>query len=209
MAKFPEPPSPRDLAALTGPEIETLPAGALLWRAYFRSGPHPATWNVFRAYGPVSSARFDHHDPPPHLQERAILYAASEGPTCLAEIFQETRVIDRRRNAPWLAAFELEAPLELLDLTRSWPTRARASMAINSGPRTRAQRWARAIYEAYPALQGIHYPSSMDGNRPAVALFERASPAMPSHPRFHRALAEAPLLIPLADAAARFGYRVV
>jgi len=157
----------------------------------------------------VSSGRFDHHVPPPRHQDRAILYAAIEGPTCIAEVFQETRVIDRHRNEPWLAAFTIETALELLDLTGDWPTRAHASMAIHSGPRPRAQRWARSIHQAYPALSGVYYPSSMDGNRPAVALFERALPAMPRHPRLNRALAEPPLWILIANAAARFGYRVV
>jgi hypothetical protein len=36
----------------------------------------------------------------------------------------------------------------------------------------------------------------MHGNRPAVALYERAQAALPPHPRFHRALAD-PLLLPL------------
>jgi len=184
-------------------------AGTVLWRVYFRGGKHPATWNRLRNFGPVSSGRFDHHVPPPRIQDRAILYAAIEGSTCLAEVFQETRVVDRHRNEPWLAAFAIEVPLDLLDLTGTWPTRAHASMAINSGPRPRAQRWARSIHEACPALSGVYHPSSMDGNRPAVALFERAVPAMPQHPRFNRALAEPPLLIPIANAAARLGYRVV
>ena len=82
-------------------------------------------------------------------------------------------------------------------------------MTINSGPRSRAQRWARAIYAAYPAIDGILYPSSMDANRPALALFERASSAIPPHPRSNRALAELPLLILIANTAARFGYTVV
>jgi hypothetical protein len=124
-------------------------------------------------------------------------------------VFQETRVIDRNRNQPWMAAFAIESPLDLLDLTGNWPTRARASMAINTGPRPRAQRWARASYDAYPQLHGILYPSSMDANRPAVALFERALPAMPARPRLHRALAAPPLLVPITNAAARFGYAVV
>ncbi len=209
LAKFPEPPSPAELAAHVSPAVRNVPSGNLLWRVYFRAGQHPTTWNRFRSYGPVSSGRFDHHDPPPHLQERAILYAAAEGPTGLAEVFQDTRVIDRHRNDPWLVAFEIDAALDLLDLTGPWPTRAGASMAISSGPRPRAQRWAHAIYRAYPVLHGIYYPSSMDGNRSAVALFERALPAMPKQPRFNRALAEPPLLIPIASAAARFGYRVV
>jgi hypothetical protein len=49
----------------------------------------------------------------------------------------------------------------------------------------------------------------MDANRPALALFERALSAIPTHPRFNRALAELPLLIPISNAAARFGYAVV
>ena len=166
-------------------------------------------WNQLRSHGPVASGRFDHHEPPPRTQQRAILYAAAEGPTCLAEVFQDTRVVARQHNEPWIVAFALEAQLALLDLTGSWPTRAGASMAIHTGPRPRAQRWARAIYAAYPAVQGILYSSSMNAGRPALALFERAQPALPAHPRLNRALAEAPLLVPIANAAARLGYRVV
>jgi hypothetical protein len=209
LAKFPEPPSPVDLAARVPPDVKTIPAGTELWRIYFRGGKHAMAWNQFRSHGPVAGGRFDHHNPPPGSRDRAILYAAVEGPTCLAEVFQDTRVVDRQRNDPWLVAFRIETPLDLLDLTGTWPTQAGASMAINSGPRLRAQRWARTIYAAYPALHGLFYPSSMDANRPAIALFERAVPMMPRHPRFNRALAEPPLLIPIANAAARFGYRVV
>ena len=90
MAKFPEPPSPADLAKRTAPEVKTVDAGTSLSRVYFRGGPHPTTWRQFRAYGPVPSGRFDHHQPPPRRKERAILYAAIEAPTCLAEVFQET-----------------------------------------------------------------------------------------------------------------------
>jgi hypothetical protein len=209
LAKLPEPPPGHQLAEHVAADVETLSAGTLLWRVYFRGGRGPSAWNQLRSFGPVATGRFDHHDPPPHDQDRAILYAAVAGPTCLAEVFQETRVIDRNRNQPWMAAFAIESPLDLLDLTGNWPTRARASMAINTGPRPRAQRWARASYDAYPQLHGILYPSSMDANRPAVALFERALPAMPARPRLHRALAAPPLLVPITNAAARFGYAVV
>lgn len=209
MAKFPEPPPPAELAARTGPTIKSLPVASLLWRVYFRGGRHPASWSQFRSYGPVSSGRFDHHDLPPHHQERAILYAAIDGPTCLAEVFQDSRVIDRHHNDPWLAAFATETALDLLDLTSTWPTRAGASLAISTGPRPRAQRWSRAIYEAYPGVHGIYYASSMSGNRPALALFERSLAAIPRQPRLNRAIAEPPLLIPITNAAAEFGYRVV
>lgn len=209
MPKFPEPPEPGELAARVAPALRTLPAGTLLWRIYFRGGAHPTAWSRFRSFGPVPSGRFDPHEPPPRAQARAILYAAQEGPTCLAEVFQDTRVIDRRRHDPWLVAFAPRHPLDLLDLTGAWPTRAGASMALCTGPRPRAQRWARAIYGAYPSIHGILYPSSMDGNRPALALFERAEAALPRHPRLHRALGEAPLRAAVVNAGARLGYRVV
>jgi hypothetical protein len=159
-------------------------------------------------FGPLSS-RFDPHLPPPHLQDRGILYGAVQGPTCLAEVFQDTRVIDRTAKDPWLAGFALQRPITLLDLSGSWPTRAGASMAINTGPRPRAQRWSRTIYEAHPAAQGLHYPSSMHGNLAAVALYERSLPALPPVPVFHRPLRD-PALLPVLKRVARdLGYGLV
>jgi hypothetical protein len=187
------------------PDLRSLPAGTVLWRLYLRGGRHPTFWNTFRAFGPTRS-RFDHQVPPPKLQVRRILYAAEEGPTCLAEVFQDTRVIDRAAHDPWLVGFELAEALELLDLTGSWPTRAGASMAVSSGPRPRAQRWSRVIYEAYPAVQGLYYPSSMHGNRPSVALWERAASAVPSIPIFHRPLVDPALLPVLSRVAKDLGY---
>jgi hypothetical protein len=204
LAKFPEPPAVGDLEKVS-PDLRSLPAGTILWRLYFRGGRHPTFWNAFRAFGPTRS-RFDHQVPPPKLQLRRILYAAEEGPTCLAEVFQDTRVIDRAAHDPWLAGFELEESLDLLDLTGSWPTRAGASMAVSTGPRPRAQRWSRAIYEAYPDIQGLYYPSSMHGNRPSVALYERAAPAVPAIPVFHRPLIDPALLPVLSRVAKDLGY---
>jgi hypothetical protein len=181
---------------------------------YFTAGPYPTRWNEFRRDGP-SNARFDHHlaSPvgQPGEQERAILYCATNAPTCFAEVFQETRRIDRARRAPWLAVFRLERDLELLDLTRAYPTRAGASMAINSGNRARARAWARAWYEAFPALHGIHYASSMHANEPAIALTDRAARVMPlpEHPDFNRPLADDSLVDVLKHAAARLGYGLV
>ncbi len=51
-------------------------------------------------------------------RSRGILYATSGSDavhTALGDVFQETKVIDRRRNEPWLAAIDLEAALQLLD----------------------------------------------------------------------------------------------
>jgi hypothetical protein len=202
--KSPEPPAVAQLVTL-GAEVKRLDAGAELWRVYFRGGNHPTVWDAFRTYGPTS-ARFDHHLPPPRVQSRSILYAAESGPTCLAEVFQDKRVIDRTARQPWIASWKLSANVELLDLSGTWSTRAGASSAIHSGPRARARRWAQRIYDAYPTLSGLYYLSSMGGNAPAVALFERARPAMPPSPAFHRPLADPTLLNAMKNAAADLGY---
>ena len=57
-------------------------------------------------------------------------------------------------------------------------------------------------------IAGLWYPSSMGGNRAAVALYERAAAAMPGRPVFHRALADPALTAIVLRAAGRFGYAV-
>ena len=208
MAKFPEPPPVADLAAIA-PAARTLRAGTRLWRIYFQAGPYPSAWNAFRHFGPITRSRFDHHLAPAATQGRGILYASPEGSVPFADVFQEDRTIDRMRDGPWLVAFELTAPVALLDLAGAWPTRAGASAAINSGPRARARRWSQRIYDAYPAIVGLWYRSSMGGNRPAVALYERATPTLPARPVFHRALADSALTPIVLRAAGRFNYAVV
>lgn len=82
-------------------------------------------------------------------------------------------------------------------------------MAINTGPRSRARRWAQAIYDAYPDVQGIFYPSSMHANRPAVALWERAAEGLSPVPVFHRPLVDPALLPVLSRVARDLGYGLV
>jgi hypothetical protein len=210
LAKLPEPPPVETLRGIE-PEVETLDAGSLVHRVYFRGGDHPATYAGTRNYGPLSTARFDHHSEPARVHEdRGVLYAAT-GPdaiaTCVAEVFQETRLVDLRRNDPWLASLELAESVDLLDLTGKWPTRVGASANIGSGPRPRCRRWSRIIHEAYPEIGGLIYASSMNGGEPAVLFYERAfaeSKAM--EPVFNRPLADPGLLIPLERVAASLGY---
>lgn len=206
--ELPPPPPIGELRKL-GPEIHVLPTETLLWRVYLRAGRYPSAWNAFRHFGPTD-ARFDHHDlPPAAYADRAILYGADSVPTCLAEVFQTTRVIDRRRWVLHLAAFELDTPLSLLDVTGAWVTRAGGNMAINSGSRARSREWSRAIYDAYPELQGIRYASSMNANQPAVALYERRRPGLPVAPALDVPLDHPGLASFISQAARRFGYRVI
>jgi hypothetical protein len=211
VAKLPEPPPKATLERIS-PTVATLQAGTKLWRIYFRDGSYPTTWDQMRYYGPVRSARFDHHLDPPGVQDRGILYAAAGDDaiaTCVAEVFQDTRLVETRRNEPRLAAFALARDVSLLDLGGKWPIVAGASANINSGPRPRCRRWSRTIYDAYPKLMGLYYASSMNGNEPAVALYERASNAIPRLPLFNRPLSDATLLLPLENKAAELGYDLI
>lgn len=134
------------------------------------------------------------------------MYVAEAALTCLAEVFQAKRRIDLATGEPMLATFALARDVSVLDLTGLWPTRAGASAAIHSGPRPRAQSWARAIYDAFPPLEGVRYCSSMNANAPALALFERTLSALPPLPTSNDALSNPLLRALLLRFATRLGY---
>lgn len=210
MAKFPHPPGVAELTRLT-PATRTFESGSRLARVYYSRSRYPLRWDEFRHFGPLNS-RWDHHlpngDNSPMMQGRSIYYAATDAQTCLAEFFQQGRRIDRAAQAPWLVVFELSHPVTLLDLAGDFVTRIGASMAIHTGPRSRARQWARELYEAFPALDGVLYASSMNGGAPALALTDRAETrgVFSTHPLFHRALADDVLLDTLKYAASSLGY---
>lgn len=168
-----------------------------------------------RTYGPTTS-RFDPHEEPPRDQARGVLYAAGSLPTAIVEFFAPTRTIERSRGEPLIASFRLMRSARLLDLTSGWPTRAGASQAISSGRKVIARMWARAIYEEFTEIDGLLYPSSMSGSRRepsdpplhgfAVALFDRASAALPAHPSLNTPLAHPGLDAALGEVAERFHY---
>jgi hypothetical protein len=212
MAKLPAPPPVHELAALA-PQALRLAQGSWLARIGFAGGGHPTAWNQFRHWGPGAS-RFDHHLPDkqgqPHPQRRGVLYAAGAAPTCIAEVFQATRLVDVHQNQPWLAIWRTMAELSLIDLTGAFATRMGASTAIHSGPRSRTRQWAAALYQAFPLFDGIAYCSSMNGNAPAFVFNERAlrKRPFPKRPDYLRMLAD-PLTADLIDAAAdALGYMV-
>lgn len=209
MAKLPGPPDPQELRRI-GADLHALPAGALLFRIYFRGGDYPGGWDEFRRFGPLATARFDHHPEPQGMHEqRGILYAAPLVKTCIAEVFQAGRAVDPRRRDPWLAGFALAGETILLTLKGDWPTRASGSMKINSGPRPVARRWSRAIYEAYLEVAGLLYASSMHANEEAVALYERASSAIPSRPQVHVPLSHPGLYGELDRICGEIGYALI
>jgi hypothetical protein len=205
MEELPDPPSQFSVDAT----LKLCSVGTRFLRVYFRAGKHPASWNGFRHHGPTTS-RFDHHTEPSRAQQRGILYATTGDDafvTAMAELFQYTRLIDLKRGEPWLVVFDLAQPIHLLDTTGHWPVRAGGNMAINSGPRSQARKWSRAIYDGYPDAEGVWYSSSLT-NGSCAALYERARRALPPRPAFNEALQSAKLLPGVLECAARLNYDV-
>jgi hypothetical protein len=152
--------------------------------------------------------RFDPHEPPAHVQDRGVSYAAFDVPTALAEVFQQTRVINTRRGAPYLTAWTMARPLTMLDLTGIWPIQAGASHAINTGRRDHSRAWARAIHTARPDLDGLWHRSSMTGNA-IVTLFTHAADSFPDRPLMSVPLDHPGLRRHLLTAANHINYRLV
>jgi hypothetical protein len=214
MAKLPRPPGVEVLRQIPR-DVVALPAGSLIWRAHFGGGDYSTRWNEFRFFGPSQAGRFDHHFlnavGQACKQTRGILYAATHPTTCLAEVFQRMRIINRLRRLPMLVGFRTDADLLLLDLTRDYPTRAGASMSLSSGPRGAARAWSQQFYECHTDVHGLWYPSSMHRNSPAIALYEHAEQtrALPPRPVFHRELADILLLDRMKAAALQIGYGLI
>jgi RES domain-containing protein len=183
--------------------MHSLRSDTLLARIYPRGGRHPDSWHDLRFAGPLPSGRFDHHVAG---ERRGVLYLGTNLITCIAEVFQGSRVLDRIADDRFIAAFRTAEALQLLDLVHDWPTRAGASQSLSSGPRPRAQAWARAIYDAYPDVQGLMYPSSMHGGQPAFVLWERGEAALPAVADLDIPLSHPGLLPDLVRAASTLGY---
>lgn len=191
------------------PDIRLMPPSNW-FRVYFAGGRFPTLWNKFRYFGPVD-ARFDHHETTnegrPFLQNRGILYCSNTVSTCVAEVFQNTRLIDPITDSPYLVSFKTLRTMCVLDLTRTFPLKAGASQVINSGSRDSCKNWSRGFYEAYETVEGLYYRSSLTGDI-ALALYERAiaEPLFAKMPIFHRQLNDLLLRVPLREVCEDIGY---
>jgi hypothetical protein len=190
---------PHDIADYTG----------TLWRVHRTEGEHVLPWNTLRTYGPLPSMRWDPHPGPhPISGAEAVLYAAADVATSLAEIYQTTRVIDTRAGAPTLTAWQPQRRLRLLDLSGTWLLRNSASAALLAAPRSTCRRWARVIYTTWPELDGLYVPSTMTGCA-NIVLWNAAADSMPTMPSFSRPLTH-PLIWSITHAAAaEIGYHIL
>lgn len=191
-------------------EAEVTTLDRPLWRLHTPAGDHPVRWDGLRAHGPLPGARFDPWLPPPGPREDDLVtagvgYFGLDVATCLADVFQARRAVDRDGGVQ-LTAFEPVRTLRLLDLRAGWPITLGASHLINSGPRDRCRAWAHALRSAYPGHDGLLY-TGMAG-RDCVALCSPPGDVFPEQPAFSKPLADPALDPYLADAAEQIGYGV-
>lgn len=178
MAKLPGRPR-RPVPEPVGAERVEISTDRPLFRIYRAAGRHATTWGHFRTFGPARAGRFDHHPlPRGEHPDQAILYAAFDVKTAVAEAFGDERFVDRSRDQPYIARFRLADPVLCLDLATDWPTRAGGSQKLSSGPRPTSQAWSRAIWEDLADIGALLYPSSMHAGGTGVAFYERAAPAI-------------------------------
>lgn len=211
------PPDPALFPRLAAGHVHVLDPDRLLGRIHATAGRHPTAWRGFRFFGPTS-ARFDHHPPPPRRHPvRAVLYAVStvigrqdgQPPvlrTCVNEVFGDRGAVELSRDGPFFVLFRPVRPLRLLDLADSdWVARAGGNAAISSGLRSTARRWSRAIYRHYQAedtVDGLLYVTSTMPPARSVVLFERAADALPARPLAHLPLTHPALRAELESYAA-------
>lgn len=204
--KLGSPPEPGQLRAQSSDWV-ILDTDIALWRVHRSAGAHVIAWDRLRYWGPAP-ARFDPHEPPPRDQDIGVSYVAMDIPTALAEVFQDRRVVNTTRHAPYVTGWQPTRPLHLLDLTGTWPVRAGASHAITTGRHDLCREWARAIYLRWPATDGLYACSAMTG-RPSVVLWTHAVDTFPAAPSFSRPLSH-PVIRPLLRAGAReIGFRLL
>ncbi|HEX2129989.1 MAG TPA: RES family NAD+ phosphorylase [Actinophytocola sp.] len=214
MSRLPQPPAPDELRALLRPDEDVVAVrpGTRIVRVFTAGGRHQQRWNTFRTTGPLPHARFDPHPPASDgtrqdSPDHGVLYFGLSVRTSVAEVFQQTSVVDRTTRRPHLVIVRPERTLRLLDLTGLWPTRAGASQEISSGAKDVSQAWARAIRTAFGGLDGLWYRSSMDSGDPAVCLWDPpAGDALPAQPEVLLPLDHPGLDLPLARVCDSLNY---
>ncbi|GHF85316.1 hypothetical protein FHX82_003386 [Amycolatopsis bartoniae] len=213
MARLPLPPDRATLVgALHDEDVVAVHPATRLVRIFSTGGHHPQQWHSFRHNGPLPHGRFDPQHPghggaPVHDPGNGVAYYGLSVRTSVAEVFQESSIVDRHTKKPYLVIAHPTRTLRLLDLSGLWPTRAGASQEISSGPKKITQAWARAIRDVFDDLDGLWYRSSMDGGGPAVCLWDPpAGEALPTEPDVLLPLDHPGLDIPLGRVCEQLNY---
>jgi hypothetical protein len=216
MSRLPQPPARAALKSLLRPheDVVAVHSGTRLVRVFAAGGRHQQRWNTFRTTGPLPHARFDPHPLPigggSATGDVGVIYFGLSVRTSVAEVYQQTSIVDRVTRRPHLVVLQPRRTLRLLDLCGLWPTRAGASQEISSGRKDVTQVWARAIHAAYPDLDGLWYRSSMDSGEPAVCLWDPpAGDSLPASPEVLLPLDHPGLDLPLSRICEALNYTLL
>lgn len=184
-----------------------------LWRIYRSASKRRVTWDQLRTFGPVKGMRFDPHPVPPGVHpDHGVMYTAGDFLTTFAEVFYETRVIDRHDESPVLVSWKPTRPLLLLDLTQRWSVRNSAATSLQMiDDKNITQVWAREIQRQLGSqIDGLVHTSSVGGGC-NYTLFERSKriPSFPSRPLFSVGLADAAAELIIEDARFELNFEVI
>ena len=136
--------------------------------------------------------------------------AADPLDVAVLEMFGETGTITASQHTRRLVTWTPTRDLHLLDLsTTTWLARARGNTALMSGPRGVARDWARAVWNAYPTVDGMAWSSSTLPAGTSIVLFERAATALPAHPTINVSLGDQRMTPALARIASDYGLLLV
>lgn len=193
---------PSDLTEIEGP----------LWRIFKTSGAHPSAWNELREFGPLPGMRFDPHpDGTPALHPGVgAAYASEDFYTAFAEVFSDSKVIDREEGRRVLAAWRPIRPIRVLDITGRNVSRIFGAASVQMTDNKNVTRaWARALFEDYgDEVDGIRSRSSVD-NGFVITLFPRASDSFPRAPGEHQELSAVTAEVYVEAAARALGFDVI
>jgi hypothetical protein len=162
-------PLPLPSPALAHQSLPVVLHGEPLFRIY-RTDRAPAFW------GRTGNNRFD-----APAAEFGVLYAAADEHGAFIETCGDTHA--RTITTAFLASrgwarVQPLRQLRLVDLTGSGLARIGADARLGSGEHAIAQQWSLALWNHPAAVDGLYYRARRDPSRFAVALFDRAAPAV-------------------------------
>jgi hypothetical protein len=133
------------------------------------------------------------------------MYLAADLASALAEVYQDSRIINPTTNHAYLTGFAPTRGLRLLDLT--WRLAAARRGVPRRQRRTQGPHLdlGAALRRRWPDADGLLSLSSMNGGTLAT-LWNPARSSLPDRPDFSEALAQPGVRDHLEAAARRIGY---
>jgi hypothetical protein len=125
-------------------------------------------------FGRTREHRFD--DP---AGEFGVLYAAEDVSGAFVEAFGDAPAVSvNSLTVNGYSTLRLERPVRVGDLRGNGLQRLGADMRLCAGEHDDAQQWSRALWSHPANVDGLCYPARHDPSKAALALYDRAGPAL-------------------------------